>query len=274
MKIIFDNGGQTCNKFWSYLPILASCIEKKQKAISINYFKEIEDYPNLLNNPYLKFPIYHSFKNKKITKFCCSLIIHLIKNKLWNSQRFLCKNYENYFVNAWDLIDIDIDSKILERSKKYFLPSLKIQKEVQYDISLNKKDSILIGVHCRRTDYKYWQEGRYYYEFAQYANCCKAIEKFLDERVTFLICSDENIDLNAFEGLDVFKLSNCSSTHDLYALSLCDYIIGPPSTFSTWAALIGGKLHSFIFSPDNFIPNFKRLISHSKYEGGDSIIYS
>jgi hypothetical protein len=59
------------------------------------------------------------------------------------------------------------------------------------------------------------------------------------QNVGFLICSDERIELKNFDGLNVFQIKDAILIDDLYALSECDYIIGPPSTFSEWASFYG-----------------------------------
>jgi hypothetical protein len=54
----------------------------------------------------------------------------------------------------------------------------------------------------------------------------------------FFICSNEAIDPDSFK--DFLALSG--QRHfivDLYSLAACDVIIGPPSTFSQWAAFYG-----------------------------------
>ena len=55
--------------------------------------------------------------------------------------------------------------------------------------------------------------------------------------VLFFIASNENICTTQFKNANTFKIKNSFSVKDLYGLSKCDYIIGPPSTFSAWASL-------------------------------------
>ena len=59
------------------------------------------------------------------------------------------------------------------------------------------------------------------------------------EPIRFVICSNEKLDLSYFReaGLEV----NAGPGHealDLYALSKCDLIIGPPSTYNLWASFL------------------------------------
>ena len=98
---------------------------------------------------------------------------------------------------------------------------------------------VLIGVHIRHGDYRTYCDGVMYYSTAQYAAVMRSLERQLPDRaVRFLVCSDEPQDGAAFEGLDV-TISREISAVDMYALSSCDYIIGPNSSFSQWASFIG-----------------------------------
>ena len=52
--------------------------------------------------------------------------------------------------------------------------------------------------------------------------------------------TNEKYDKSAFEGFTLCDLKkNTSAIHDLYALSQCDRIFGPHSSFSRWASFIG-----------------------------------
>jgi hypothetical protein len=98
---------------------------------------------------------------------------------------------------------------------------------------------ILIGVHIRRGDYKNFENGRYYYENKIFINnMLKLKDLFPDKKLTFLICSNEKINLNEFKNLNV-HLGTGHFIEDLYSLARCNYIIGPPSTYSMWASFYG-----------------------------------
>ncbi|WP_051718769.1 hypothetical protein [Hymenobacter sp. IS2118] len=99
---------------------------------------------------------------------------------------------------------------------------------------------VLVGVHIRRGDYATFAQGQYYYENAVYAGHLRALQAQFDpgQRVVFLLCSDEELDLNAFAGLPVHRGSG-HFVEDLYALAGCDYLLGPPSSYSMWASFYG-----------------------------------
>ncbi|QYY37394.1 hypothetical protein [Ruficoccus sp. ZRK36] len=101
-------------------------------------------------------------------------------------------------------------------------------------------EDILVGVHIRRGDYREFGGGEFYFSLDQYAQLAKSLVSNLGGRkATFIACSDEPIPTDAFPGVD-WKPGPGSLTGDLYALSVCDYVMGPPSTFNHWSAFIAG----------------------------------
>jgi len=58
--------------------------------------------------------------------------------------------------------------------------------------------------------------------------------------MAFFVCSDEPRFREEFAGLTV-GIGGRSPLEDLCTLSECDYILGPPSTFSQWASFYGGR---------------------------------
>jgi hypothetical protein len=104
---------------------------------------------------------------------------------------------------------------------------------------IRDRDRLLVGTHVRRTDYQRFLDGRFFYSHAQYRSLMESVEAIYPEReVTFVVCSDEPVPSEAFAGLDVV-LGPGQELEDLYALAACDLIIGPPSTYTTWASYYG-----------------------------------
>jgi hypothetical protein len=106
---------------------------------------------------------------------------------------------------------------------------------------LRARGDVVIGLHIRRGDYATWQQGRYFYSFAQYAEILRRVaEQLSGRRVVFLVCGDEKFDEDDFRGLDVHPGTG-HIIEDMYALAETDILIGPPSTYSEWAAFYGQK---------------------------------
>ncbi len=97
----------------------------------------------------------------------------------------------------------------------------------------------VIGVHIRQGDYRGWKGGAHYFETSQYAHWMREVGAlYPGEKPTFLICSSDPVDFRVFGDLPVVAGPG-EVVADLHALSLCDAIMGPPSTFSTWASYCG-----------------------------------
>ena len=100
--------------------------------------------------------------------------------------------------------------------------------------------SCRLGVHIRRGDYATWYDGKYFFTDEVFL---KLIKEFiaLHPNTTVYICgNDSSLEKARYqkelEGTKVvFPKGNAAE--DLYVLSECNYLIGPPSTFSLTASM-------------------------------------
>lgn len=116
------------------------------------------------------------------------------------------------------------------------------QVNAYYD-NYRKEHDLLIGVHIRRGDYQGFEGGKWFFTPDQYFEKMKevaALRIFRDRKIAFVICSNEmDLFFSHDERFSVYREERHFIT-DLYLLAKCDYIIGPPSTFSIWASFYGG----------------------------------
>jgi hypothetical protein len=112
-------------------------------------------------------------------------------------------------------------------------------------------NATLIGMHVRRGDYAEWQNGKFFFDIATYYDKMKEISTMVPNCV-FVVCSNENFQFDNEANLDIVYAKG-SPVEDICVLSSCQYIIGPPSTFSGWAAFLGQRLIYFIRSKDEHI---------------------
>jgi hypothetical protein len=112
----------------------------------------------------------------------------------------------------------------------------------KYVARYKKNHDLMIGVHIRRGDYQRFEGGKWFYSAEQYYSKMKELaaqDVFSNKKIAFVICTNEkNINLSSEENFTVYKEER-HFVEDLYLLSRCDYIIGPPSTFSIWASFFG-----------------------------------
>jgi len=122
--------------------------------------------------------------------------------------------------------------------------------------------AVVVGVHIRHGDYRQHLGGRFFFPFAAYAGLMRRMAALLAPRaVSFLVCSNSPVTAAQLPGLDVHPGPG-HLVADLAALSGCDWLLGPPSSFSAWAAFAGNRpllvvedpaadfgLHDFTVSP-------------------------
>jgi hypothetical protein len=128
-----------------------------------------------------------------------------------------------------------------------------------------KKYDILLGVHIRQKDYNTFYDGKFYLTINQYLKSVEHFKSLLlpSQRVAVVICSD---DMSAIQTIEKeqpdYLYPKGNIAQDIYALSKCDYNIGPmATTMSTWASYLGESLHLQIHKQiDSFeLANFQKI---------------
>lgn len=199
-------------------------------------------------------PLFSSLKTVKVPFWEYSDNAHLPENQSaylescvsLDSSQFLesIKKYRIVALNGWRFRVSDFDKSPQFHSfiKDFFLPVKTVREKVESVIGeLKMKYTHLVGVHIRRKDYRTWLGGRFFYNFSQITEKLTELNEILQKNgeAVYIIFSDEKFDLPEKNfNLNVHLFSG-NLSEDLYALSLCNYIIGPPSTFSGWASYYG-----------------------------------
>ena len=103
----------------------------------------------------------------------------------------------------------------------------------------------MLGVHIRQNDYKTFYNGKYFVSADQYLTFINHFKSLVPngQTVGIVVCSDDAqllIKMQNDQPDYIYPRGNI--TQDIYALSQCDYIIGPQATtMSSWAAYSGGS---------------------------------
>lgn len=143
------------------------------------------------------------------------------------------------FVQGWGYRSIEIMKKHRPYIRNFFIPASPnyemIQKHKEGRIPKNK---VIVGVHIRHGDYQFFENGKYFYSIAQYRALMDSVVQLFDQEVFFVICSNINFDESEMQGLQ-YQKGLGSVIGDLYILAACQYIIGPPSTFTGWSSFYG-----------------------------------
>ena len=127
---------------------------------------------------------------------------------------------------------------------------------------------IRLGIHVRRGDYTRWQGGRYFFPDEVYISIIRSFAGSLPVKrlQIFIATNDPSLSLDIYRkslGKDVYQLCG-NAGEDLYALSTCHYIIGPPSTFSLMASF-------YHDTPLYWISDAKREVTGNSFRTFDSL---
>jgi hypothetical protein len=143
-----------------------------------------------------------------------------------------------HFIQGWEFNAIKLMISRKHEIVQFFQPDTKWRDSINEFFQKIKTPKLLIGVHIRHGDYRAFEGGKYFYEIDQYKSVMRLLlEKYRDLR--FLICTNNmSISKNDFKELDIVMAPG-HELMDLFLLAKCNYIMGPPSTYSLWASFYG-----------------------------------
>ena len=176
--------------------------------------------------------------------------------------------------------DISGIERHLDTIREYFKPVAQHRQRIDSVVTKARQDcDILVGVHIRQGDYETHLGGRYFFGMDVFQSFMRKVERLMsNKRIGFLICSNAPLDIEDFAGHTVSFGSN-HFVEDMYSFAACDYILGPPSTYTLWASLYGGAKLYFIQNPeadlslDDFRDYFSIVGSHPVQTGPDQTQY-
>jgi Glycosyl transferase family 11 len=169
--------------------------------------------------------------------------------------------------DGWYVEELSRLAKHRSAIVEYFQPLDVYQARINAFIQpLRNAHDLLIGIHIRRGDYQGHQDGRYFYELADYVNLMRhLVTQFADRKVHFLICSNEVIPEDQLTGIS-YSFGLGELIEDLYSLSACDYLAGPPSTFSMWASFYGDRPLYMMIDP-TIKPDISQFVHFTQWQG-------
>lgn len=244
IRVFYDTPGQMCNRFWSYIDSIGWAIENKKCVYVLFWDPSLKDFDNLANNPFIKFPFYSKALFKYIDE---NKYLYLLKRIITcRYSKLIYKRLIHRFIIAQRSYNFHNDHyfypKQLEKIKQIYIPNKNIVSKINELFSQNKKrGDMIVGVHVRRGDYVNWRDGKYFYSQEEYDAFMSHVETlFPENNIMFYIATNDTTTKKALLRKHNVINEECgTAAEDLYALSQCDLIIGPPSSFSRWASLMG-----------------------------------
>ena len=267
MILVANKSGQLCNQLVLFAHAFATAAESGQKikhlfGYDLNRFFDFDcEFRKLILHKdiwkifrYIEYLRYREYKHfKKIGVILLGRDLNIPTEAESKQIALKCRKKGVHLILYWQYRDYEALFLHQEKIREIFKPRPQICREVSATVAdFNKLDNeLLVAVHLRRGDYRTWCNGQFYYDDAVYRRWMQAVAHSSEKKCIFILFSNEKLEEEAFVG-DGYKviLAKGDTIHDLYTMACCDYIMGPPSTFSWWAAFYGNKPYCTLYKAD------------------------
>jgi hypothetical protein len=257
MVIIHKRVGQLGNQLFAIAHFTAAAIENDYRVLYPCFEHCLGEFPNINRNRHLKVIRAGGRMNRLLHVFF-KLMRLTFPNSPWHrcylaedlpfvnvgSPEFVADAHKKIVAcEGFGFRDSESVIKHHRLIAELFRPSKATEDKVQEFISEKRLNHnvIIVGFHVRRTDYRTYRNGEYYYhDIAWLSWIRQARTVFGSDARPFvgLIFSDEDVSALVNSANDLIRAPG-GVYEDLCMLSKCHYIIGPPSTFSSWASFTG-----------------------------------
>jgi hypothetical protein len=263
MLVIAATSGQLCNRLFQFAHFMAFCQKRNLRIVNLAFtdyaqYFDATDKKLLISFPLSNCTVRYSYlrtamhkllrKSAAIMEFSMARFpgitsIQFYDEPLNCAERLeLRLNHRLIFISGWNFRNYPEVEQYADDIRRYFLPKRQYIDQAKQICNAIRKDSdVIIGLHIRRGDYKIHLGGKYYFEDEVYIRIIQAlIAQFPGKKVKVLIASNDPLNMASFSCVsDNIIWNEREPIVDLMALAHCDYIVGPPSTFSAWASFYG-----------------------------------
>ncbi len=251
--IFVRDKGQMCNNILQYGHMYAWGRENGRSTVSMRFAYKYQ-YFRICTTRYHWFITYLAAKWAASIKLLPIVTFPFTRQESYAEQENLLRSYKHCIAEGWR---VEFPNLFL-KYKKDIIDLFSFKKNISNYVEtrmneMSPKGALRLGVHIRRGDYARWMDGKYLFNDIVYASfILKFIHTHADEDVhVFLSSNDPEVTMEKFRRLCdtpyVFKLDR-GPAEDLCMLSKCDYIIGPPSTFSLVGSMYNNSKLHWMFS--------------------------
>ena len=264
--IIYCDYGRLGNRLHTHANALAWCMENNYNLINLSFNKYAPFFKstprhnsgNLHQNDNFLFKSVSSclFRNFLRRLFLSdkwlARLAWIIKQIKPSDDEVLRESDLNLLINHkkinlikyWD-INCSHSTKIHQHKlRDYLRPNRNFVVTAEKIIDgLRSKYECVVGVHARRGDYATYLDGIHYHSWESYLHWAHQTKHILvklgKKNVGIVICSDEVPPSWVPNNEDVYFSSSNDFMVDIQLLSMCDYNLGPHSSFGTWISWFG-----------------------------------
>ena len=257
MVIIQKPVGQLCNQLFTMVHFAAAAIEHDFRVFFPGFQYPLECFPNINSESRFRVMNLSDEMNRSI-KLSLKVLRLLVRQSPWHEgilmegspyvnigdKEFVIKARQKLVAcEGFGFRDVLSVKKHHWRLKEIFRPSQEIENNVKTYMKRHGLDRgvVLVGIHIRRGDYRTYLNGKYYYDDDSWLTWITRVRSVFNSearRFVGVVFSNEKV-VKIIDSSGDLILGPGDAYEDLHLLSKCDYIIGPPSTFSGWASYIG-----------------------------------
>lgn len=242
--------GQMCNNIIQYSHVYAWAREHNVCTVSLRF-----------SYKYQYFHICHTFWHNILTHLLIKGLakMHIIPTVDFDlleskeEKEEAMTRYPVMAVTGWHIRFYDLFAKYRDEIVRLFAFDSHIEKHVAHRLAKwrDDPDNILLGVHIRRGDYNRLLNGRYYFDDATFADAIQQFKNQMNHKhLVVVVCGNVKMPKRVLRqqlpAVD-FVFPQGDAAEDLCALSHCDYLMGPPSSYSLVAAMYRDVPLHFIF---------------------------
>jgi len=256
------------NRLWASLNVIAFAIETKQTILFPHFcFEEyLKQFQNLTAWRLRRRGIFFLDRTLLFDKIVNKVAVRLLKVK----NRGGAYKYIHH-VDSWEIGNV-YAKKHSDFLRTIFRPPQSIIEQTNRLFDTFEKNRLIVGIHIRRGDYKEWVGGKYYYDLAVYKKAMRMISATKNGDILFYLFSNEDISGYDF-GMNCYFNPDTEAVFDMWAMSKCNYILGPPSTFSMFASFWGQTPLCFLHHEQQQITlsDFSPVVAQNLFANGKEI---
>jgi hypothetical protein len=231
MVFLYEKFGGLSNNLFQHIHINSFCRTNNIEFVNLH----IEDYEGKKHCP-IKYRLLHLFR-KPLKAIGLIKVLDLDSGKDPFYYESEMKKNETIFVRGWSYRNMALTEKDRTYYESHFFKGMGSLGQ------LIQKGKTNVAIHIRKGDYAIWEGGKYFYEDEFYAQVIRKMKEELKENYNFIIFTNETtLNKDFFFKIDPnIIFSGRKEKEEHYLMHCCDYILGPPSSFSMWAAYLGNK---------------------------------
>ena len=232
---------QMCNNLLQFAHIYAWGREHGRKVMSMRFSYKYP-YFKITHSSLVSFPLY------VVAKFLAAIKVlptasfkHAECDPVALEQMML--SHKHIVVSGWYVHFYELFLKYRDEICDLFTIDPQYTEPVKK--KMQKWEGVRLGVHIRRGDYAEWKHGIYCYDDDTYTDYIRQFVALIPDKTICVCLSTNDPTLSAKEYRELLgndpriqvHLLGGNAVEDLFMLSECDYVIGPPSTYSLVAAM-------------------------------------